>query len=75
VQGAVGAEGERRAQGVGGAGGAGADGEDVGDGQRGGGFGVAFAEADGFFDGELVEGVEGVFEAGEGEGWGSDAWF
>jgi hypothetical protein len=36
---------------------------------------VAFAEAEGFFDGELVEGVERVFEGGEGEAGVFDAWF
>ena len=74
MQGAVGAEGESGAEGVGGLGRAGGDGEDVGDGERGGGLGVAFTQAEGFFDGGLVEGVEGLFEAGEGEGRGRDAW-
>jgi hypothetical protein len=36
---------------------------------------VAFAEAHGFFDGEFIEGVERVFEAGEVEGGVFDAWF
>jgi hypothetical protein len=36
---------------------------------------VPLAQAEGFLDGELVEGVEGLLEAGEGEGWGRDAWF
>lgn len=44
--------------------GAGGEGEDVGDG----GGGVAFAEEDGFFEGELVEGVHGHFDAGGFDG-------
>ena len=60
VEGAVGAHGHGGAQGVGAFGAAGGEGEDVVDGEG----AFAFAEADGFFDGELVEGVEGVFDAG-----------
>jgi hypothetical protein len=59
VDGAVGAHGEGGAERVGAFGGAGADGDDVFDG-----VGFAFAEADRFFQGELVEGVEGVFDSG-----------
>jgi hypothetical protein len=57
VNGAVGAHGHGRAEGVGAFCGAGGNGEDLADGV------FALAEADGFFDGELVEGVEGVFDA------------
>ena len=59
VDGAVGAHGEGGAERVGAFGGAGADGDDVFDW-----VGFAFAEADGFFEGELVEGVERVFDSG-----------
>lgn len=60
VEGAVGAHGHGGAQGVGTFGAAGREGEDVVD--REGAF--ALTEADGFFDGELVEGVKGVLDAG-----------
>lgn len=56
----VGAHGHGGAQGVGAFGATGGEGEDVVDMQR----ALAFAEADGFFDGEFVEGVEGMFDAG-----------
>lgn len=60
VEGAVGAHGHRGAQSVGAFGAAGGEGEDVVNGEG----AFAFAQADGFFDGELVEGVEGMFDAG-----------
>lgn len=44
-------------------GGAGAEGDDFFDG-----VGLLFAQADGFFDGELVEGVHGVFYVGGFDG-------
>ena len=63
---AVGAHGHGSAEDVGAFGGAGAEGEDVGDGGGGGGGFLegAFAQSDGFFDGEFVEGVHAVFYAG-----------
>lgn len=69
---AVGAHGHDGAQDVDAFRGADAEGEDGGDGRGGG-----FAQADGGFDGELVEGVEGVFDVrglDGGEG-GVDAGF
>lgn len=63
VDAAVGAHGHGGAQDVGAFGGAGGEGEDVGDGE-----GAAFAEADGFFQGEFVEGVDAVFDVGGFDG-------
>jgi hypothetical protein len=71
----VGAHGEGRPKNVCGFGRACGEGDDVGDGRGRELFGVPFTEADGFFDGDFVEGVEGVFEAGEGEARVFDARF
>jgi hypothetical protein len=57
MDGAVGAHGHGGAESVGAFCGAGGYGKDFSDGV------FAFTETDGFFDGELVEGVEGVFDA------------
>ncbi len=57
MDGAVGTHSHGSSESVGAFGGAGGKGEDVGDRV------FAFAESNGFFDGEFVEGVEGVFDA------------